>query len=158
MVARPGVFDGAYVLAQLQASGVPAVMSVYGVGWVRSMSHADFLYRFRLWLPKRAAGGAISRSRDRVQLVAAHLRGSVGPLQTRVDPGLWGIGVSRVYFKQGALELLEARLGADELKAQARVKRFMVFALARLRKKVSERAVETQAVSGTSFASLRIYT
>jgi hypothetical protein len=71
---------------------------------------------------------------------------------------LWGIGVSRVYFKQGALELLEARLGADELKAQARVKRFMVFALARLRKKVSERAVETQAVSGTSFASLRIYT
>ena len=157
MVARPGVFDGAYVLAQLQAAGVPAVLSVYGVGWVRSLSHADFLFRFRLWLPKRAAGGAISRSRDRVQLVAARFCGSVGPLQTRVDPERWGVGVSRVYFKQGALELLEARLEADELKAQARVQRFMVFALKRLRKRVSERAVEAQAVRGSSVASLTYF-
>jgi hypothetical protein len=175
--SRPGLFDGAYVLTQLQAAGIPALLALRGHGWPESISHADFIRHFRLWLPGKwkhapspqsnAASPShgshddpvATQSRLRVLSILARADGRHVPstavaasANTLLRPGQWCLGRTRVYLKPGALETLEARRAADVAKADKTVRRFLSWAVDRCRFRRMRRAIiSIQVCAGGSF-------
>lgn len=126
LVCRPGAFDGAYVLAQLQTAGIPALISVYSTGWTRSLPFIDFVSQFRLWLRGRWTVQSTDTRRlheNVVAILATAVQHASG--RQRLEASMWRVGSSRIYFKRDVLRLLETQLRKDQERAYMRAKRFL---------------------------------
>ena len=106
-IRKPDAFDGHFVLRQLRYTGVGAVVAIQRSGYPISMSHSEFVGRYRciaLDRPKLLQGSA-------KEATTALIKN--GPLIAGVPAQDWlgskdcQIGVTRVYMREEVVKALE---------------------------------------------------
>ncbi|OQR96927.1 myosin-like protein [Achlya hypogyna] len=106
----PHAFDHASVVDQLRCAGVIEAIRVSRSAYPSRISHLDCLKSYALLAPTVTAfaSNVVSRSSEHARTDCSALLAALFPTGHIVD---YQVGLSRVYFREGILEALEARRG-----------------------------------------------
>ncbi|KDO33424.1 hypothetical protein SPRG_02231 [Saprolegnia parasitica CBS 223.65] len=128
----PHAFDHASVVDQLRCAGVIEAIRVSRSAYPSRVSHLDCLKSYALLAPSVTsfASDVVTRSSEHARTDCSALLAALFPKGHIVD---YQVGVSRVYFREGILEALEAQRGVALTSYAIRIQKHMKRYLCRKR-------------------------
>ncbi len=134
-VRKPDQFEGHFVLRQLRYTGVASVVEIQRSGYPISISHGDFLSRYRCIALERPA---LCKELTQAAPEACKALLRAGPEIAKIEPVDWMgdlaavVGKTRVFMKDLVVRALEAPRLEAATKATLVMQRFARVTLARL--------------------------